>query len=132
MKKGIILTTSSIVLILITLLILMITNVIPNPFLDTSDLVCVRKNYNYDEIVTFKFDRLGKSVFSNKVDHLYFDTNEEADEYYNEFSVDNSNLVKENDTTIIVNTPKDNEKEHYKKSRRKIKKLYTEYGFKCE
>lgn len=131
-KKIVLGIITGIVLIVITLFILIITKTIPNPFLDTSDLLCKRENYNFDEVITFKFNWLGKSIFTKKDIYLYFESKEEADEYYNNYAVEDSGYIRENDNTIIFNTPNEDEKENYKVSRKKLLKLYNGYGFKCE
>ena len=74
MKKGIIFGILSVIIILIVIyMVLIIIGILPNPFLDTSDLVCTFEHPGSvcTEEVIFKFDNRAilKEYEENQINH---------------------------------------------------------------
>lgn len=126
--KGILI---SVIVLIIIYIILVLTKVLPNPFLDTKDLVCTRETklpgYVEQEIVIIKFnkdatikeyDEIYKIIYedvkelNNYKDYL---TSINVDYRYNE--VEKSIETKE----LIKITQKNN---YYKKTKKEMKNIF--------
>ena len=138
MRKGIIVVVGCIFLSLVFVLILMFIGVLPNVFLDRSDLVCSRIYIENDQMrqedyVEFSFDN--KEIVNKG-------TKKSEIIYYNESFVQSSyeelkkmeqhdNMVELKDNIIIVSSSLEINKED-KVKRKILKQKYQEYGYACK
>lgn len=131
MKKKVIIT-SILVLIIGLIYILLYFKIVPNPFVNTNDLTCSRMNAGAKEEFVFKFNWLGKSIFSKKTSYIYFETEEKAQKYYDFYVETIPSVMEKEGKTIVIKSLDENEKENFGENRKKILENYTDYGFKCE
>ena len=123
-----------IIIIVITYVILMLNGIVPNPFLDTKDLVCSRLSSSTEfnteeEIVTIHFDK--KAIIKEvKTEYVMdFTTEQLAKEYYDKTIkyVDSAEI---NLNGKIVSFPTiikiDESNTNYNKTKKEIEKLYEE------
>ena len=138
MRKGIIVVVGCIFLSLVFVLILMFIGVLPNVFLDRSDLVCSRIYIENDQMrqedyVEFSFDNKAIVNKGTKKSEII---------YYNESFVQSSyeelkkieqhdNMVELKDNIIIVSSSLEINKED-KVKRKILKQKYQEYGYACK
>lgn len=140
-KKLIIGIIISLGLLLTTYIILIIKQIIPNPFLDTSDLVCIRDDSNAtidikeENVYIFSFDK-NAIIKSYKVQYIYIlDTEKEAKKYYEYLKeTDTPNLkIEDNKVIVFSNYKIEKNKGYYGRSKEQIKKYYEkEFLYECK
>jgi len=141
MKKSIKIILSIVVLLTIligTYIILIVKEILPNPFLDTSDLVCSREsNYgllDYKEKIIIKFDKFQRVEQHVSINSFIYETLEDAQEAYN--SLDNKEEYKLNkeensiefQKTILITS----DNSFYKKNKKQMKDFYINELFYTE
>ena len=130
-----------VVVLVVSYIILIIKGILPNPFLDTSELVCVRTsnasgNSLETELVTISFDKSAKIKILKEELLIEFDIVEEAQEYYDEFIMylgEDTLFLEGNKVSSysIVKIDKDNN--YFDKTKEEMKKIYIkEYQYECE
>ena len=140
-KKLIIgLSISIPLLIIIVVIVLILLGIIPNPFLDTSDLVCYETMYE-DETVkevlknTFEFDKFGYFTIFNSEYTVKYNNLELAQNNYKDL-IENENIdaIIDENVVIVKNQIKADEyKSFLGKKRKEIKKIYEhEFFYDCE
>lgn len=129
--KASLIIVGIVILLLLILFSLIYFKVMYNPFINNRDLVCSRVVVDSKEEINFKFNWLGKSIFSKKKDYIYFETTEAAQEYYDYYKDVIMSNISVTDKTIILDSDVENEKENYGESRKEIIKKYTDYGYEC-
>ena len=140
MKKVIYIVGGS-ALIIVMVLILMFTGVLPNIFLDRSDLVCSRVyteeiNFKDMDFVTIKFNNKGIAKGGNKQSKFIYNDKESAQKDYEKTKEIMSEYkdveIKIEDTTVILNTSLELSLDQEQMNRTKIKKAYEGFGYECE
>lgn len=130
-----------VLLIIIIFVILIVVGIIPNPFLDTKDLVCTRESdfvtRTRTEKITISFNSRGNI---EKIVEEYirkYQSNEEAKQFYNSIIEDASDDVAitiENNT--VTETREQTTFENfggYEKNKKGLTKFYTdELYYNCE
>ncbi len=136
-RLTIILSISGLLFLLITLIVLILLGVIPNPFLDTSDLVCKREHYYPELGVTSIEERLysfNNKAREEKVIERYinkYETVEIAKEEYNKLLEIGENTKKLEGNMIIDEIEITNMDSIATK--KEIKSFYErQYDFVCE
>lgn len=141
MKKKVIITFGSIIGAIALILILMFTGVIPNIFVDRSDLTCSRVYLKTEEsecqnIVVIKFDNVGVVKGGTKQDKLIYNNEELALKSYDQLqkSIINPNNVeaKIEGKIITTNSILEISLDQKKMKKNKIKKVYEEFGYECK
>jgi len=123
-----------IVVLIIIYIILIITKVVPNPFLDTSDLVCSRENDYFDfileEKVIIKFDNKANIKEYEVYEIFKFNSLEAANDYYELLSSDTNNLEIDEKNVIKKSVYNIEEyKEYSGKTKEEMKNIYVEKLF---
>lgn len=134
--KGILI---SVIVLIIIYIILVLTKVLPNPFLDTKDLVCKKINdqisFTYEEIVIIKFnnDATVREVEQKEI-YVFLDEQEAKDYYEQESDNKNFNFEIEGNKVTISNTlTSENKIDYSVVTKKEIKKRYIEeYSYECE
>ena len=144
MKRGIKILLGVLVPIIIILtvyLILIIKQILPNPFLDTKDLVCIRDSSNptiqdkIEEEKIFKFDN--KAIitsYDEKMIYTFWLESTAKREYEYAKKVKTNKVTLDNNVLTILRTyiMKENEG-YYGKTKKEIRKIYEEdLGYDCE
>lgn len=139
--KKVLYIIGSIVLVIVLILILMFTGVLPNIFLDRSDLVCSRirmetDEYVWKEVAIIKFDNLALSKNGTEQTLFIYSDETLAKKDYDETK---QNLLEYDDIRVeldgkIVSINKflslNSEEKNLKKEG--VAKIYERYGYKCE
>ena len=139
MKSKIVIgTIISVVLLIVAYIILVLTGLFPNPFLDTKDLICRFDNFypvgDVDVIMTFRFDKKAK-IKSYTESYVYVIEDEEhlkqiEEELISEnekFTIDGNELITYTDFYIKKDIG------YYGKTKKEIKKIYSEeFFYTCE
>ena len=144
MRKGIKVSIGALVLVVVLVLVyivLIIKGILPNPFLDTSDLVCTRtiefETYSEEEKVVFKFDKWANLEKYEMSLNVIYPTFEEAKEYYehNKQYVESLKFIEEENKIVFSNDifkNKDDEY-HFNKTKQELKEEYEKnHSYKCE
>lgn len=126
------------IVLITTYIVLVITDILPNPLLDTSDLVCERKN-DFGNVVekrqyVFNFDNVAKLNSYQEIFNLVFHDYESAKEYYNSNKLSEKNIefIEEEKTVKIIYNVNIEDVNHLKnKLKEDIKKMYTT-TYNCE
>lgn len=136
---GIIIT---LIVLVIGFIILIVTEVIPNPFLDTKDLVCEitigdpTAGPQAKTIFIFKFDKQAIITSYNEKAVQYFLSNDEAKNEYNNIKSNNESAnIELNENSIIysIDYSLEVDKGYYGKSKKEIKKIFIdEYSYECK
>lgn len=118
------------IVLIITYIILIANEILPNPFLDTSDLVCSRENnygtLDYKEKIIIKFDKFQRVKQHVSINSFIYKTLEDAQDAYN--NLDNKEGYELNseensiETKKIISITKDNS--FYKKNKNQMKNFY--------
>lgn len=139
--KKVLYIICGIVLTIVVILILMFTGVIPNIFVDRSDLICSRvytktETFKDEDYVVIKFNNRGFAKGGNKQSKFIYNDKESAQKDYEEtkqaLSEDKNSNVQLEDTTVIVNSPLELSLDQKEMNRKKIKKVYEDFGYECE
>lgn len=141
-KKIILSIVIFILLVVISLPILIIKNIIPNPFLDTSDLVCIMGRmepdvYTHQNVVTIKFNKKaivkdikeeGKYTFhDSKTATLFYE------EFRNSIGANYKEIISLDDKILTVKINSTDATDDMKKMLKKeIKIKYEEFGYECK
>lgn len=144
MKKSLKILTTIIILLLvllITYVVLIITKVIPNPFLDISDLYCYRDGVQYtdykkDKYIIFSFDKWSNLKIGKVEEHLIYNDEELAkqefsdlQELFNDYSNETLRL---DDKTIIIEGELSNDEITRDMNKKQIKERYKEFNYECK
>lgn len=142
MKKGlkiVLITIISLIILLIGFIFLIIKGILPNPFLDTKDLVCKLENipeYNgADVLLTFNFDK--NTVFKGySEEYIYkYETEEIATEIYEKLRQNSNSEISIDGKTVKLSNYYKSEKDkgYYGKTKKQIKKIYvSELLYECK
>lgn len=141
MKKSIKIVLCIVVpltVLITTYIILIVKGILPNPFLDTSDLVCSRESIfgllTYKEEVIIKFDKFQRVNQHISIDSFIYETLEDAQDAYN--NLDDKEVYKLNkeENSIefekTISITKDNS--FYKKNKQQMKDFYINELFYTE
>lgn len=124
-----------------TYIILIIKDILPNPLLDTSDLVCVKElelgSLNVQENVVFEFNNRAEAInyqmftYNTYYDYesakIVYDENKYREEYDLEL------IESENKIKITYNVDINNDKQLKNKQKTQLVDLYTiKYGYSCK
>lgn len=139
MKKKIIIILISIILLIGVYTTLVLIKVLPNPFLDTKDLVCKKINdqisFTYEEIAIIKFNKFAKvKEVEQKEIYVFLDEQEAKDYYEQESGNPSFNYEIDKNKVTISNTLTSADGIDYSVVTKKdIKKRYIEeYAYECE
>ena len=144
MKKGIKILIGIIIfviLLVVTYIVLVVKEILPNPLLDTRDLYCYKDSSNFtiddkiEEKKIFKFDSKAIIISYEEKTIYTFASEEYAKEQYEyakEQKTDNADLNKNVLTISRTFLMKENEG-YYGKTKEEIKKIYgDEFSYDCE
>lgn len=120
--------------IVVIYVVLVISKVLPNPLLDTKDLVCSRENdyvdFVLEEKVIIRFDSKAKIKEYELQDVFKFDSSIAAKDYYELLNLDANNLELDKKNVIQKSVYSIKENMEYKgKTKEEIKKIYVEELF---
>jgi len=130
---------TTLILLIVVFIVLIIKEIIPNPFLDTKDLVCEGriKTEDYEKKIVYKFDK--KTIVEKYVEiiAIKLDSTEETKEKYNELSktpdidikldLENNSIVASKEYNIELNNG------YYGKTKKEIVDIYVnQYNYICE
>lgn len=112
-------------LLILVYIALVIFNILPNPFLDTKDLVCIRYEsaaevyYEEENIITFKFDKWAK-----------------VKSYVDELTTKRPDLIIKQEGKNVISISNYNVefgKGYYNYTKKQLKEMYEkEFNFVCE
>ena len=144
MKKGIKILMGIVIFVIVlivTYIVLILQRVLPNPFLDTSDLYCYRDGTEYDayklnKYIVFSFDKWGIFVSGESQDHLVFNKEEDAkkkfDIFKDMFEESSEDILKLEDKTVILKGELDFSLDVNNMTRKQINERYSELGYECK
>lgn len=120
-----------------TYIILIIKDILPNPLLDTSDLVCERINdFGEEEEYIFKFNNRAKVISYQRNTNIKFNDYDFAKEYYDEIKYKENIKFNEEEYSISTNFTfkiEENNVQLYNKTKEEVNELYTSYyNFDCK
>ena len=139
-NKKIIIAVSAILATVIVLTLLVLLDIIPNPFIDNRDLVCTREvdyiSYIQAEKTIIEFNYKASVKKFDQTITITYPSEDKAKQYYinaNSY-VDKDEIKLEKNKVIIYNkTNKIEDLKEFDNSRKKIKKYYEdELAYKCE
>lgn len=140
MKNKKIIIISAILATVIVLTLLVLLDIIPNPFMDNRDLVCIREvdyiSYIQAEKTIIEFNYKASVKKFDQTITITYPSEDKAKQYYinaNSY-VDKDEIKLEKNKVIIYNkTNKIEDLKEFDNSRKKIKKYYEdELAYKCE
>lgn len=141
-KFKIILTTViSILVLIIVYIILIIKGILPNPFLDTKDLVCtIFESYEdseetFERISKFKFDNKAIIVSYEVEEISTYSSIESANKNYEYINEEKYTYVekKENVIHLISTYEIEENKGYYGKTKKEIKEMYEKnFLYECK
>lgn len=136
--KVLLIILGFIVLIIGILVILVLKKIIPNPFLDTSDLVCSKEDEQVvwveNQNTVISFDKWGYSKQLDEKTIYTFESEEVAKQYFNsakESLSGGSVVLKLEKNNVIFNIGKRKMSEIEKKTKKDIKLKYEGIGYEC-
>lgn len=130
--KVLIVITISLAILILIYIGLVIKEILPNPFLDTSDLVCTRaiefETYTEESVIIFVFDKKAKLKKYEITENMVYPTLEEAKEYY-EYTkpyVNFLELIEEENKVKYFSSIKQNKDDsfHFSKTKKELKEEY--------
>jgi len=123
------------------LLILMFTGIIPNIFLDRTDLLCERIYYETEDVsekefVEIYFDNLARSKSGKKISEISYNNQDLAEQSFEqikkEMVLENGETVKLNNKIITIESALELELNEISKKKKEIIKTYEGYGYACK
>lgn len=138
-NKKILIFGFSIIILLATIVILIVKNVIPNPFLDTKDLICTKKTYEVEyeskRVVTIEFDKWANSKNFILSEEITFIESNKAKEFFDKMKKsigkDWGKKISIDDKKISINENIKLEKKDIS-NKKQIKVEYEEMGYECK
>ena len=138
MRKAIIVVVGCIFLSLVAVLTLMFTGVLPNVFLDRSDLVCSRIYIENDQMkqedyVEITFDNLAITNKGTEINEIVYYDESILQQSYDELKKieQYGSVVELKNNVIIISSSIEINKED-KVKREIMKERYEEYGYACK
>lgn len=130
MKKRVLIYISIIIILIIIYITLIRFEIVLNPLIDNSDLICTRESLKNKEVYTFDFDWLSNLKNTDLTNYIYFDNKTLAEQYLLKVAdrlSDKSEISISENSVIIINKGVN----HFDGNKKYIKEYLTDCGFEC-
>lgn len=139
-KKIILVIIIFIILVIASLALLITNKIIPNPFLDKKDLICIKTTYEVEyeskKIITIKFDKWAKSEKIVLNEEITFYDLKNAQKFFDDLKNSIGKNWKEKidikDKKVFIINKSDKLDKEYILSKKQTKIEYEEIGYECE
>ena len=131
-KAKVVLCLLMILICSISLFFFVLFKAIPNPLINNKDLKCSRIGVSDNEVFLFEFDWIGKVTMAQKIDYVYFETEKEAQEYYDYYVQEGFKNIKIEKNTVIFSTNVLGKEINAGTTRKALLEEHNKLGFECK